>query len=146
MRSGLLSELENIGYEIFLNGDNLHLRYRKPGVPPESVCTLIAELRESKEEVISLLKMADHLSSAEKIDYGPNRKPQWPSKIEELIAGFKRLDRPVAPFYLELHRWIIDPEKFFQALDRDIDQGPMGPRARMGTLQSDIRKMKIYFH
>jgi len=52
----LLSDLTYIGYEISLEGDNIRLRYRKPGNPPETARQLIAELRRFKIESIRILK------------------------------------------------------------------------------------------
>lgn len=50
MRTGLLSELSVIGYEIFLEGETIRLRYQKSDSPPESAKLLIDELRKHKAE------------------------------------------------------------------------------------------------
>ncbi|HOD29427.1 MAG TPA: hypothetical protein PKH03_09465 [Syntrophales bacterium] len=52
----LLSDLNLIGYEISMEGDNIRLRYRKPGNPPETARQLIAELQRFKSEAIQILK------------------------------------------------------------------------------------------
>ena len=50
MRTGLLSDLSVIGYEILLEGETIRLRYQKPDTPPESARQLIDELRKYKSE------------------------------------------------------------------------------------------------
>ena len=64
MRLGLLSDLAVIGYEIFLEGDNIHYRYRKSGNPPDTVRPLIDELRRCKAEVMNILKTGKHHHSS----------------------------------------------------------------------------------
>jgi hypothetical protein len=44
------------------------------------------------------------------------------------------------------HIHVADPVKFFSSLRREIAAGPGGARARMGTLQSDLRKLKAYLN
>jgi len=62
MRTGLLSELSVIGYEIFLEGENIRLLYQKPGNPPETVKPLIDELRKHKTEAVNILKARSIIS------------------------------------------------------------------------------------
>ena len=59
---------------------------------------------------------------------------------------FFALDLPTGSFYLEDHLHIVDPAKFFQTLRQDILTGPNGPRAKMGTLQDDLYKLREYFY
>jgi len=56
MRAGLLTEIDNIGCDIYVEGNNLKVSYRRSGIPPETVYPLIDELRKHKAEVIDLLK------------------------------------------------------------------------------------------
>ena len=145
MRSELLSDLVNIGYEISLEGDNIRYRYQKPGNPPDTVDPLIEELRKYKAEVVDILKMrGDTITLTEKSQSRANMKAAWPSKDQSLLDWFMTVEAPTEPFYLEPHRKIVDPVKFFSALRMDITAGPDGPRARMGTLQCDFRKLKAY--
>jgi len=58
MRLGLLSELVTIGYDIFPEGENIKLHYRKQDDPPDAAKPLIAELKTCKAEVLKLLKQA----------------------------------------------------------------------------------------
>ena len=67
MRSGLLSDLISIGYEIFLEGDNIRYRYQKLDRPPESARSLIDDLKQYKAEVVSLLKTGDKTISSSQI-------------------------------------------------------------------------------
>jgi hypothetical protein len=143
MRSGLLSDLVSIGYEISLEGDNIRYRYQKPGNPPDTVDPLIEELRKYKAEVVDILKMrGDTITLTEKSQSRANMKAAWPSKDQSLLDWFLTLEAPTEPFYLEPHRHVVGPAKFFSALRMDITAGPAGPRAKMGSLQSDLRELK----
>ena len=70
----------------------------------------------------------------------------WPAKTQSLVDWFLTLDPPPEPFYLENHLHVLDPAKFFDTLRHEIESGPSGPRARTGTLQSDLRQLKEYFN
>jgi hypothetical protein len=67
MRTELLSDLSVIGYEIFLDGENIRLRYQKPDSPPESARSLIDELRKCKADVVSILKTCNNTIAPPKI-------------------------------------------------------------------------------
>jgi hypothetical protein len=144
MRSGLLSDLAVIGYEISLEGNNIRYRYQKPGNPPDTVDPLIEELGKYKAEVVSILKTGedDTVALTEKSQSRANMKAAWPSKDQSLLDWFLTLEAPTEPFYLEPHRHVVGPAKFFSALRMDITAGPAGPRAKMGSLQSDLRELK----
>jgi hypothetical protein len=146
MRAGLLSELSVIGYEIFLQGENIRLKYQRPDTPPESARLLIDELRKHKAEAVNILKMGDTNTPTEKSQPEANVKAAWPPDVQTLLNWFLTLDPPKEPFHLEPHRRIVDPEKFYSALRREIGAGQRGPRARMGTLQCDLRKLKAYLN
>ncbi len=66
MRSGLLSDLATVGYEIALEGGHVKLRYRKSGNPPDTVRPLIDELRKYKAEVVNILQMGSTVAQPEK--------------------------------------------------------------------------------
>ena len=143
MRSGLLSDLAVIGYEISLEGNNIRYRYQKPGNPPDTVDPLIEELRKYKAEVVDILKMrGDTITLTEKSQSGAPVKASSPSKDQSLLDWFLTLEAPTEPFYLEPHRHVVGPAKYFSALRMDITAGPAGPRAKMGSLQSDLRELK----
>jgi len=143
MRNGLLSELAVIGYEICLQGENIRLRYQKPGSPPDTVKLLIDELKKHKAEAVNILKMGDDtITPTEKTQPQANVKASWPPEVQALVDWFATLKEPTETFYLETNRHISDPAKFFQSLRQDIKAGQTGPRARMGTLQSDLWMLK----
>ena len=146
MRSGLLSDLTTIGYEIFLEGDHVKLRYRKQGNPPDTVRPLIDELRKYKAEVVNILKMGSTDAPTEKSEPKSNVKAVWPPDVQSLVDWFMIQEPPAEPFFLEPHLRVVVPGKFFESLRREIETGPRGPRARMGTLQSDLRKLKAYLN
>lgn len=69
----------------------------------------------------------------------------WPPKVQALVDWFLNLEsREIKPFHLESHIHVTDPLKFFEALRREIKTGEKGARAKMGTLQSDLLKLKEY--
>jgi hypothetical protein len=145
MRSDLLSDLAVTGYTILLEGDNIRYSYQKPGNPPISAKLLIDELKKFKAEVVSILKKGSSIVPKEKTQTETNPKTSWPPEVQYLIDWFMTLDTPTEPFYLAPHIRVINPEKFFASLKREIATGPTGPRARMGTLQSDLQSLESYF-
>ena len=146
MRPGLLSDLISIGYEIFLEGDNVRYRYRKPDDPPDTAEPLIDELRKNKAEVVKILKMGSADDTIEKSQPPSNVKAVWPPDAQSLVDWFMTQEVPVEPFLLEPHLRVAEPGKFFDSLRREIEAGPRGPRARMGTLQWDLQKLKAYLN
>ena len=143
MRTGLLSELSALGYEILLNGENIHLHYQKEGNPPEAVKPLLDELKKHKAEVVNMLRMGKVVSPDE---VTPSQPVSWSLEFQALIDWFMELDTPKEPFHLEPNRRIINPSKFFAALQRDIEAGPQGPRGRYGALIQDLIAMKKVLH
>jgi hypothetical protein len=71
---------------------------------------------------------------------------EW-DPARELIAFFRsvRPSLPQAPFRLSRWEEIKDPEKWYRSLEQDISFGPLGVRARMGVLQSDLRWLRDFF-
>ena len=146
MRPRLLSDLESIGYEIFVEGSNIRYRYQRQGNPPDIAQHLIEELRSCKAEALTILKMRSAIPPTETPQPQLNVNAEWPPEIQSLIVWFMKLEPPAESFYLEPHLRVIDPEKFFATLRREIETGPSGPRARMGALQSDLRALQAKFH
>ena len=68
MRTGLLSDLSVIGYEIFLEGETIRLRYQKSDTPPESARRLIDELRKYKAEAVNILKTGNTITPSEIVE------------------------------------------------------------------------------
>jgi len=77
MRSGLLSDLASIGYEIFLEGNNVRYRYQKAGNPPDKAERLIEELRNCKAEVVNILKMGNTIAPMEIIESETPSQTIW---------------------------------------------------------------------
>ena len=46
---------------------------------------------------------------------------------------------PSEPFQLDQARFVADPVSFLVRLYQDVQAGPLGPRARTGALQEDLR-------
>jgi hypothetical protein len=71
----------------------------------------------------------------------------WSPEIQSLVSWFMELESPTEPFYLEDHRRIVDPEKFFSALRMDIKAGPEGARGKhCGALIHDLMTLKQILH
>ena len=95
MRTGLLSEIVTIGYEIFLEGENIRLRYHKQGDPPDNARTLIRELKAYKTEALELLKeMGEPTSTI------PHPTPEWSTPMGDLVNWFWNSRLPEGPFSL----------------------------------------------
>jgi len=146
MRSGLLSDLATVGYEIALEGGRVKLRYRKSGSPPDRVKPLIDELRKYKAEVMNILKTGSSVATATKTEPQSNVKAVWTPDVQSLVDWFMIQGAPAEPFLLEPHLRVVDPGKFFESLRREIQTGPRGPRARLGALQWDLRNLKAYLN
>jgi hypothetical protein len=80
------------------------------------------------------------------VEHEPNVHASWPSDVQSIANWFLELESPTESFCLGAHMTVTDPEKFFATLRQEIKTGPSCPRGRMGTLQSDLRKLKEYFN
>jgi hypothetical protein len=113
MRSQLLSDLAVVGYEIYLEGNNIKYRYRKPGNPPNNARHLIEELRICKADVINVLKLGNNtITPTENMQPGAyptaiwrNPHPQGTPEarrtslelvIEAMLYGFSSMDHEQA--------------------------------------------------
>ena len=68
----------------------------------------------------------------------------WNAEAAELVTWFQNTgDRlPVEPFDLCSGCRVVEPTRFYAALRSEIACGPTGPRARLGTLQVDLRRLR----
>lgn len=137
MRPGLLSEIVTIGYEIFLEGENIRLRYHKQGDPPDNARTLIRELKAYKNEALELLKKMGEPTSTT-----PHPTPEWSTPMGDLVNWFLNSRLPEEPFSLSPYEKALHPDKYYMALRLDIEAGPQGPRAR--ALAHDLRRLKNF--
>jgi hypothetical protein len=140
----VIQKLRSIGYQIRTDGQDILLTSDRDPPDPELATRLLTELKKYKAEAVSILKGSTALT--EKPQPEANMRAFWPLDDQSLIDWFSTLEPPTEPFYLESHRHIVAPSKFFASLQREIQTGPRGPRARMGTLQWDLRKLKAYLN
>ena len=80
------------------------------------------------------------------IKTAPNEEKTWSPDAQSLIDWFMERVPPSAPFDLEPHRQVIDPEKFFVSLRQEIAIGPRCPRNRNGALLFDLGILKKILH
>lgn len=57
MMHDLVSDIQGLGYELTLDGVNLHFQYTGAGDPPERAASLLNELRQHKAEVFAYLRL-----------------------------------------------------------------------------------------
>ena len=80
------------------------------------------------------------------VEIGRSGPVAWPMEDQSVIDWFMKLETPTEPFYLEPHIRIIDPEKFFESLQREIVIGPSCPRGRTGALICDLNTLRKKLH
>ncbi|MBP7766230.1 MAG: hypothetical protein KA113_13670 [Syntrophaceae bacterium] len=147
MRTGLLSELSVIGYEIYLEGETIRLRYKKPGHPPEkTVKALVEELKAHKAEAVAILKEANSNNSPYNVLPMAGTGAVWSREDQNIIDWFEEQTPPPTPFYQEPHIRVIDPKKYFAKLREEIAAGPTSPRGRNGALLHDLKTLKKILH
>ena len=68
----------------------------------------------------------------------------WDADATELIDWFQaNRDRlPVESFDLCSGCRVVEPARFYAVLRCEIATGPTGPRARLGTLQVELRRLR----
>lgn len=70
-------------------------------------------------------------------------------EMQELVnwaLALKPEDLPEVPFILHQAQTVVDREKFLRFIQRDLEKGPQGTRARLGTIQEDVKALwKIYY-
>ena len=68
----------------------------------------------------------------------------WNAEAAELVTWFQNAgdSLPVEPFDLCSGCRVVEPARFYAALRTEIATGPTGPRARLGTLQVDLRRLR----
>jgi hypothetical protein len=72
-------------------------------------------------------------------------KEVWPEPMTSLVYWFANTkDLPAQPFELSSYETIFHPVRYYEALRRDIEAGPKGPRSRYGVLQGDLQRLKFY--
>ena len=66
----------------------------------------------------------------------------WDEETARLIEWFMRTPPPSRPFEICGGVVIANPALWWTALMRDIAEGPKGPRARYGAVQSDLQRLE----
>ena len=68
----------------------------------------------------------------------------WNAEAAELVTWFQNAgdSLPVEPFDLCSGCRVVEPARFYASLGTEIATGPTGPRARLGTLQVDLRRLR----
>ncbi len=117
---------------------------------PES---LMAKLKGKVAEITPMVddRLSSHtskpdLTPAVIVDPIAPVRALWSLEMQSLVVWFMMQEAPVEPFYLEPHQRVLDPVKFFLSLRQDIAKGPAGARAKYGTLQDDLRKLKNFLN
>ena len=68
----------------------------------------------------------------------------WNAEAAELVTWFQTAGEslPVEPFDLCSGCRVVEPARFYASLRTEIATGPTGTRARLGTLQVDLRRLR----
>jgi hypothetical protein len=106
-----------------------NIRWRCLGGLPDDLRRSIAA---HKQELLRLL------------DAKETKPADWDAESWELIRFFQesRPRLPTAPFRLTPWLYVENPAGWYKSLELDISFGPLGCRARMGTLQEDLRLLR----
>jgi hypothetical protein len=79
-------------------------------------------------------------------DLPPQKPVAWSPEAARLIEWFRSAfevgELPEEPFDLAPWIRVEGPERFYQRLLYDIEEGPAGPRTWYGTLQEDLRRLR----
>lgn len=67
----------------------------------------------------------------------PTKK--WDAEVEGLIARFRALEPASEPFQLTPWAKVVDPVRYHAFLAMEIEWGPTGPRARLGSFQAELK-------
>lgn len=118
MSSRLLSELVAVGYEIFLEGENIRLHYRKQEAPPEIAKSLIAELKMHKAEAVNMLKQPNESLSDGVIYWNPYPQGSREARVESLRVINEAAEGSGHPLSVENAM-----DKILQQTTQDIQAG-----------------------
>ena len=142
----VIQNLRSIGYFIRVDGEDILLTSDHDPQDPELAMNLLTELKLCKTEAVNILKTSNTITHTEKTQPGANVKAIWSPEVQSLIEWFIELKPSTEPFYLEPHRKVIDPEKFFVSLQNEIAIGTSCPRNRTGALLCDLKILKKILH
>ncbi len=115
----IIAELEKLGFEVFVDGDDIVLRADEYPAP-DIYQPLVAELKVCKKQAIEYLR-------------------GWQGEMKELVDWFLTdASLPETPFNLNPWTRVVDPSKFYAGLREDINVGPKRSRGRTGGLECDL--------
>jgi hypothetical protein len=69
----------------------------------------------------------------------------WNDEVKTAIDWLKHWVPPSGRFELLKGVYVLDSEKYVQAMLRDATDGPKGPRARYGALQRELLALHTMF-
>ncbi|HLN26205.1 MAG TPA: hypothetical protein VK395_00515 [Gemmataceae bacterium] len=151
--AAIICEAQRQGVELIATAEG-RVRWRCRAPLPDALrqqiqgqrAEILAILRANRPELHdeSFKKPQEQTSAAQSLaDLSTNRE----AELQELVKWFleSHIDLPVQPFDLYAWQKIVDPPKWYAALLQDINCGPCGARARMGTMASDLHRLRELF-
>ncbi len=75
----------------------------------------------------------------------PPRELAWDEETSRLIEWFMRTPPPAQPFELCRGVTVARPDIWWASLRQDIVEGPGGPRAHYGAVQSNLKRLAKLF-
>ncbi len=124
-----LREMEAAGARVELLGDGrLHIEAPEP-LPDD----LVDRIRANKPEIVAML--AGHA----------DKRGAWDAETARLIEWFMRTPPPARPFELCQGVTVARPDIWWASLRQDIVEGPGGPRAHYGAVQSNLKRLAKLF-
>ncbi|OPY13244.1 MAG: hypothetical protein A4E66_00848 [Syntrophus sp. PtaB.Bin001] len=132
MRRELLAELSTAGYEILPEGENIKLRYRKQGAPPDTVKPLIDELKKCKAEILTLLKAPQSVD----VWTNPHRQGTPEARRESLRMVMEANLHQAMSDIQAGRRWKVTPE--VRELEEMIDRANLEILAGRGDIEDFI--------
>ncbi len=124
-----LREMEAAGGRVELLGDGrLHIEAPEP-LPDD----LVDRIRANKPEIVAML--AGHA----------DKRGAWDAETARLIEWFMRTPPPARPFEICQGVTVARPDFWWASLRQDIADGPGGPRAHYGAVQSNLKRLAKLF-
>lgn len=104
----------------------------------------LLSLDESDNTTTGEEKVVKRVSASSAWDSDPGRKKDWTVETRRHLDWFLSAELPTDPYRLGPVT-VDQPQKFYEAIQGEIENGPDGPRARSGALQKDLRRLYEHF-
>jgi len=104
----------------------------------------LLSLDESANTTTGEEKVVKRVSASSAWDSDPGRKKDWTVETRRHLDWFLSAELPTDPYRLGPVT-VDQPQKFYEAIQGEIETGPDGPRARSGALQKDLRRLYEHF-